>query len=68
MASLLAAVTLVALRVRGDVAALMTLTLIVNVAVGGALAGGEAWLPSFLREPLVLFWWLLAPLGFPVVA
>ncbi len=67
VAALLAALTLVALRVRGDVAALMTLTMIVNVAVGGALAGGEAWLPSFLREPLVLFSWLLAPLGFPVV-
>ena len=68
VASLLAALTLVALRVRGNVAALMTLTMIVNVAVGGALAGGEAWLPSFLREPLVLFSWLVAPLGFPVVA
>jgi tRNA A-37 threonylcarbamoyl transferase component Bud32 len=66
--ALLAAVALVALRVRGNVAALMTLTMIVNVAVAGALAGAESWLPTFVREPLVLFAWLLAPLGFPVVA
>jgi len=66
--SLLAALALVALRVRGSVAALMTLTMVVNIAVGGALAGGEAWLPSLVREPLVLFAWLLAPLGFPIVA
>jgi tRNA A-37 threonylcarbamoyl transferase component Bud32 len=66
--ALLAAIALVALRVRGTVAALMTLTMIVNVAVGGALAGAEAWVPTFVREPLVLFSWLLAPLGFPVVA
>jgi len=68
LGSLLAALTLVALRVRGSVAALMTLTMIVNVAVGGALVGGEAWLPPLVREALVLFAWLLAPLGFPVVA
>ncbi len=68
VAAVLAAVALVALRVRGSVAALMTLTMVVNVAVGGALVGAEAWLPTFAREPLVLFGWLLAPLGFPVVA
>jgi len=66
--SLLAALVLVALRVRGDVAALMTLTMVVNIAVAGALAGGEGWLPSLVREPLVLFAWLMAPLGFPIVA
>ena len=64
----LAAVALVALRVRGQVAALMTLTMVVNVAVGGALVGGEAWAPTLVREPLTIFAWLLTPLGFPVVA
>jgi tRNA A-37 threonylcarbamoyl transferase component Bud32 len=67
-AMLLAAAALVALRVRGYVAALMTLAMIVNVAVGGQLAGGEAWVPSLVREPLTLFNWLLTPLGFPIVA
>lgn len=62
-----AAVALVALRGRGRIAALMTLTVLVNVGVGGALVGGEAWVPTLLREPLVLYGWLLMPLGFPAV-
>ncbi|MGD9903246.1 MAG: protein kinase [Vicinamibacterales bacterium] len=68
LGALAAAVALVALRVRGTVAALMTLTMAVNIAVGGALAGGEAWLPALVRDPVVLLAWLLVPLGFPIVA
>ena len=54
------------LRVRGWTAALMTVTL-VNLSVGGALVGGEAWLPAIVGQPVAFFGWLITPIGFPVV-
>jgi hypothetical protein len=69
IAALLAsAVALVALGARGPGALLMTLTMLASIAVGGVLAGGEAWVPSLVRAPLTIFSWLLVPLGFPIVA
>jgi eukaryotic-like serine/threonine-protein kinase len=62
-----AGLLLLGLRVRGRTAGLMTLTMLINVAIGGVLVGGEVWLPRLLVGPVTLFEWIVMPLGFTVV-